>query len=146
MRPRWHILLGAILTAVVWLTAPQINPIYLVILFLSSFLMDFDHFLASSLNTKNWNLKKSFKYHDEKMKEEKKEIAKGIRKKSDFHIFHTLEFHFLVGLLTFVWVGFFYVFIGMVFHSLTDVIDLIRKGAFHRREFFFFKWFQNLLD
>ena len=55
-------------------------------------------------------------------------------------MFHTVEFHLLVGLLGLVWIGFFYIFIGMIFHSLLDVVDLTKRDTFYRREFFFFNW------
>ncbi|MBS3098803.1 hypothetical protein J4462_01175 [Candidatus Pacearchaeota archaeon] len=140
MYPRSHILFGAIFTLIIWYISPEISPLYLALIFLSSFLIDFDHYLSSVIKTKEYSLKKSFIYHNKKLEEEKREIARGIRKKSDFHLFHTIEFHVLVGLLGLFWSGFFYIFIGMIFHSLLDVIGLLSRGAFHRREYFFFEW------
>ena len=140
MLPRWHILFGAIFTVVLFYFAPQTNPIYIVLVFLSSFLIDFDHYIASLIKTKNPSLTHSLEYHRIKLIQEKKEIARGVRKKSDFHLFHTVEFHILVGLLSMFWAGFFYIFIGMIFHSLLDGFSLFSGGAFHRREFFFFNW------
>jgi len=143
MLPRWHIILGAGLTAVFWLASPNIPKIYLALVFLSSFLIDFDHYLASVFKTKDKSLRNSSEYHSKEQEIEKKEIAQGIRKKSDFHLFHTIEFHLLVGFLGILWIGFFYVFIGMLFHSLVDVFDLISRRAFHRREYFFFNWLRK---
>src|SRR3989344_8531698 len=121
MLPRWHILLGAIFTLVIWLFVPEISFLYLALLFLSSFLIDFDHYAASGIKTGKWGLKDSFQYHEKLGKEELKELKKGIRRKGDFHLFHTLEFHVIVGLLGILWAGFFFIFIGMFFHSLLDV-------------------------
>lgn len=140
MRPRWHILSGAIFTLLAWLYAPGTPLIFLALLFFSSFLIDFDHYLASFLITKKWSLKESFEYHRLKGIEEREEIKKGIKRRCDFHVFHTIEFHLLLGALSFIWVGFLYIFIGLVFHSLLDLIYLIKMKAFHRREFFFFNW------
>ncbi len=141
MLPKWHVLLGAIFTLLLWAVAPTINPIYLSLVFLSSFLIDFDHYLASALKSKRiLGLRDSFRYHDKKIKEEKADISAGIKKKGDFHLFHTIEFHVFVGLLGILFIPLFYIFIGMLFHSLLDVYDGLRKGWLHRREFFLSNW------
>jgi hypothetical protein len=143
MLPRWHIFLGAIFTALLWFFIPNISLIYLALVFLSSFLIDFDHYVASGLKTGRWKLGDSFEYHKKLVIQEKKEIAQGIRKKSDFHLFHTIEFHFLVGILSTIWSGFFFIFLGMIFHSLLDVISLLQGGAMHRREFLLTNWLRK---
>jgi len=143
MLPRWHIFFGAIFTFIIWMSSPQIALVNLALVFLSSFLIDFDHYIASVIKTKKYSLKKSFEYHDRLREQEKKEIARGIRKKSDFHLFHTIEFHALVGVLAIFFSPFFYIFMGMVFHSLLDVFSLVESGKFHRREYFFSNWLAN---
>jgi len=140
MLPRWHIILGAIFTAIVWAFIPTMPFVYLTLIFLASFLIDFDHYVNAAMENKSPSLKKAFDYHKKKHKEELRDLAKGIRKKGDFHLFHTIEFHAFVGFLGLVWAGFFYIFIGMLFHSLLDVSSLLFTGVFHRREFFFFNW------
>jgi hypothetical protein len=143
MYPRYHILLGAIFTALIWIVAPEISQLYLLLIFLSSFLIDFDHYVASVIKTKKYGLKDSFEYHRLVNLKTTRELKEGIRKKSDFHLFHTIEFHALIGLFGIFWSGFFYIFVGMIFHSLLDVIDLLRYKAFHRREYFFFNWWRK---
>ena len=140
MLPKWHILLGAIFTFIIWISSPEISLLYLSLIFFSSFLMDFDHYAVSVLKTGNISLFDSFDYHKKQTEIEDKEIKKGIRKKGDFHLFHTIEFHILIGLLMFLWTGFFYVFIGMIFHSMLDLISLIYAGKMHRREYFLLNW------
>lgn len=140
MFPRWHTLFGGIFTIILWFFVPSINWVYLVLLFLSSFLIDFDHYMASLIKTRRWRLKDSLEYHKEMLAREKEDKRKGIKKKSDFHLFHTIEFHFLIGLLGIFFASFFYIFIGMTFHSLLDVADLLFKKSLHTREFFFFNW------
>ncbi len=141
MLPRWHIFFGAIFTLVVFVMIPSLSWFYLTLIFLSSFLIDFDHYLVSAFRRgKVISLSDSLKYHDELGIKERAEINKGIKRKGDFHIFHTIEFHALIGLLGFFWVGFFYIFIGMFFHSLLDVYTGLRDGWLHKREFFFFNW------
>jgi hypothetical protein len=143
MLPRWHILYGAVFTLVIYLASPSIPPIYFLLLFFSSFLIDFDHYVCFFLNTGKLSLKESFKYHDELMKIEDDEASKGIRRRGDFHLFHTLEFQILIGLLSFVWIGFFYIFIGLIFHTLIDMLHLLRIDRFYRKEFFFFSWLRR---
>lgn len=140
MSPKWHILFGAIFTIILWLSIPELNWFFLVLIFFSSFLIDLDHYIASGIKTGKWSLKNSLEYHKKLIAKEKEDLKKGIKRKFDFHFFHTLEFHFLIGLASILWTGFFYIFVGMVFHSLLDVADLVYRGALSRREFFFFNW------
>ena len=143
MLPIWHMSIGLAFTILVWLAIPQIPFLYLILIFLSSVLIDFDHYAVSVSKTGSISIRKSFDYHNKKRIEEKRDISKGIKKRGDFHIFHTMEFHFLIGLLSLFWIGFFYIFIGMIFHSFLDLIDLIIKKRFHRREYFFFNWIRK---
>ena len=141
MLPRWHVIWGVVFTGVLYFAAPNISWFYLGLVFFSSFLIDFDHYCASCINRKKvLSLKESFSYHEDVLKRETRDIAKGIKRKGDFHPFHTLEFHALVGLLGIVWFGFFFIFLGMFFHSLLDVVYLAKSEKLHVREFFFFNW------
>lgn len=140
MLPRWHILLGAIFTGVLWYLAPNMGLINLSLVFLASFLIDFDHYIQAARITGSWSLRDALKYHDDQAKIIQRERAKGIRKRGDFHLFHTLEFHALIGFLGIFWSPLFFVFVGMTFHSLLDVIYLANNGYMYRREYFFFNW------
>ncbi len=143
MLPRWHILLGAIFTLIFWLVAPETSKIYLAFLFLSSFLIDFDHYVCAVHKGRSASLNKAVDYHKEDQKIAEGEYKKGIRRKGDFHLFHTVEFHLFVGILGLFWNIFFYIFIGMVFHSLIDVYDMAKGDKLYRREFFFFNWLRE---
>ena len=140
MLPRWHIFFGAIFTIIIWIAAPQTNLIYIALIFLSSFLIDFDHYLNVAIKTRKVRLKHALEYHKHLGKIEESENKKGLRKRGDFHIFHTIEFHLLIAILAFLWTPFFYIFIGMIFHSLLDLFWLLLHDRFYRREFFFFNW------
>ncbi len=140
MLPRWHILFGAIFSLLVWLASPQINPLYIFLIFFSSFLMDFDHYLCSAFKTKKLGIFHSFEYHKEMAMLRRKEKNQGIKRRGDFHLFHTIEFHILIGLLSFIWLGFFYIFLGMIFHSLLDIYSSLYDGFMYRREFFLTAW------
>lgn len=140
MLPRWHIVWGAVFTLLIWIVNPETPYVYLGLLFLASFLIDFDHYLSSVIKTGKIGLIHSLEYHRKMQITEEKERKKGIREKGDFHLFHTVEFLALVGFLGLAWTGFFYIFVGMMFHSLLDVIWLLKNDFFYRREYFFFNW------
>lgn len=140
MLPRWHILYGLLFTFLLAAVAPGVHPTYLLMVFLASVFIDFDHYLACVHKTSKIGLFHSFEYHRKTGEQMRAQEKKGLKPKSDFHLFHTLEFHTVIGLLGMVWVGFFYLFMGMVFHSLLDIIDGVQRRTLHRREYFFFKW------
>lgn len=140
MLPRWHIILGALFTLLLWFVAPNIGWVNLLLVFFASFLIDFDHYAASVMKSGKIGLFHSFEYHKKLNAQGDKEKARGIKIKGDFHLFHTLEFHLLVALLGIFWTPFFYIFVGMVFHSLLDIISMMYMGVMYRREFFFFNW------
>jgi len=143
MLPRYHLLLGAIFTLTVWVSAPLINPIYLATLFLSTVFMDLDHYYNAVKKTKKWSLRCAFDYHHEQKKITDNEKKAGIRIKGDFHLFHTVEFHLLIGILGAFILPFLFIFIGMVFHSILDLIWTLHEGVFYRREYFLFNWLRN---
>ena len=140
MLPRGHVLLGTIFTLIFWIVLPETGLLFLALVFLSSFLIDFDHYAASVLKMRELSLKRSFVYHKVMQRAEEKERARGIRRRGDFHLFHTIEFHIAILGLGYLWVGFFYIFAGMVFHSLVDLIYLIRLDRLYRREYIFIAW------
>lgn len=140
MLPRWHLALGALFVVVIWLFYPQTDLFLLGLVLFASVFIDFDHYVNAVKNNKSLSLIRAFDYHKIKGKEELLENKKGIRRKGDFHVFHTVEFHVLIGLLGFLWVGFFYLFIGMIFHSMLDIFSLLYGDRMYRREYFLFNW------
>ena len=140
MLPRWHILYGFLFTLLLAFVAPGVHWGYLSLVFLASIFIDFDHYLACVHKTGKIGLFQAFEYHRQQGAVMRAYEKKGLKPKSDFHLFHTIEFHAFIGLLGVLWVGFFYLFIGMIFHSLLDVLDGVLKNTLHRREYFFFSW------
>jgi hypothetical protein len=110
---------------------------------LSSFLIDFDHYVCAVKKTGKFSFSSALNYHKELGKKINNDKKKGVRKKYDFHLFHTLEFHLLIGILGIFWPAFFFIFIGMVFHSMLDIFYGIQKDVLHTREFFFFNWLRK---
>lgn len=113
MLPKWHILSGAILSLFIYLFFNA--PLNSLIVLLASVFIDADHYLFYVEKMKDWNLKNSYIWH--------KKLPK--HHKPIMHIFHTLEFLFLVFILVYFWQGFFFVLVGMLFHSIMDVLEMI---------------------
>lgn len=140
MLPRWHVLLGAIFTLLLWIASPGISLFYLALVFLASIFIDLDHYLVAVHKNKSASLPQALDYYKEQQKLEIKLHKKGIRTKGHFFLFHTLEFHLLIAVLGVFFTPFFYIFLGMLFHSLLDVLDMLQKGRIYRREFFLTSW------
>ena len=145
MLPRWHILLGFVFSIIFWFIFKKTELLYISLVFLSSIFIDLDHYLNALFKIRSISLRKAFEYHKVLGEIEKYEQKRGIRRKSDFEIFHTLEFHLLVLLLSFAWIGFLYLFIGMLFHSMLDIIDMSIKGRLYTRELLLFNWIRGKL-
>ena len=142
MLPRWHIFWGLILSIFIWFFYPEIKLLYLLLLFLASFLIDFDHYIVAVKNTKSLSLQKAFNYFtllgtNELNRKKKK------RKKDPLMIFHTVEFHLLVLAIGFLEETFLFIFLGMFFHSLLDIIWLIKNDRLHKREYFLINWLRD---
>lgn len=146
MLPRWHILLGALFSILIAVFMPEIPFYSLVLVFLSSFLIDFDHYMCAVFKTKKISLLRAFEYHEKEGFKMMEMHKRGIRKKGDFHIFHTIEFHILVAILGIFFVPFLYIFIGMTFHSLLDVFYLLNEDMLYTREFFLFNWLREKIN
>tara|TARA_Y100000310_G_C20446576_1_gene698715 strand:+ start:429 stop:860 length:432 start_codon:yes stop_codon:yes gene_type:complete len=135
MLPRWHIFFGAIFTTIIWVIAPETKLFYLSLVFLSSFLIDFDHYLVVFTNTKKISLNNALKYYGNLSNQKSLKREKG-----HFYIFHTLEFHILILILSLTRIEFFYIFIGMIFHSFLDIYWMIKNDRIYSREFLLTNW------
>lgn len=143
MYPRWHILLGAVFTLILYFLVPGITWYSLALVFLSSFLIDFDHYVSAVMATGNINPINAVKHHYERGRKMLVDHRKGIRKRGYFHPFHTLEFHALIFIIGIFFSPFVYIFIGMAFHTLLDFVELSSKDMVYHKEFFFFNWLKN---
>lgn len=127
MLPKTHMIYGALFSILLFLF--KVDPNYCILVFFASFLIDFDHYSWYVIRKKDISLKKAY-YH----------LKDNVKKKLTLMIFHTIEFHIFVLLLSYFWIGFFYIFIGMLFHSLLDLIDLYSINEIKFREFFLIKY------
>lgn len=143
MLPRWHIIYGLLFVIVLALLAPGISWVYLALVLFAAVMIDLDHYLCFFWNTKKISMRHAFEYHKKQGQELLAAERRGHKPRSDFHFFHTIEFHLLVAGIGLVWIPAFYLFIGMVFHSLLDIFSLVTTKTMHRREYFFCKWLQR---
>lgn len=120
-----HIILGAIFAIVLFLIYPSLGLIPVSIIFISSVLIDVDHYVYYGLKEKDWNLKRIYKRCMDRT-HRFRSLPREKRNKTFCGIFflHGIEILMLVFLFSFIWNPyFFYIFIGLSFHLLLDIVD-----------------------
>ena len=131
MYPQQHFLINLILSLFLLLVFP---PTYVLIFFLASFLIDFDHYLYYIFEEKDFSLKRAYKWFAIK-KEALKKMPEKERKihKRWFLVFHGVEGLALVLLLSKLFYPFLFVFIGMLAHNIEDLFEEIPLGIAERK-------------
>lgn len=127
MYPKSHIMLGIIFVVILYCLFPRIGILNLWIIFLSSVLIDVDHYIVYVKRKRKLGLMGAFLWYDKRIKN---------KKECGFHFLHTVEIHVFIFILAFFWHILFLVFIGIMFHSITDFIEIGPKG----REYFLIRW------
>ncbi len=124
MLPKTHAIAGGIFSILIYFIF-QISLFNAFLIFLASFLIDFDHSVWYICRKKDFSLKKAYN------------LLKSIEKppKPIMVIFHTIEFLLFMFILSFFFEPFLFLLIGMLFHSVLDIIDLEYRGIFNYREF-----------
>ncbi len=139
MLPKWHIFWGLILAGIFKLAVPSTTYISLFLLWFASVFIDFDHYLVSAIKTRNWSpiqaVKRNYSLRNRIVSSRRK---RGACEKGDFHIFHTIEAHLIIGIVSIFLPIVFFAFIGMVFHSFLDIIWMVKNDILESREFFLF--------
>ncbi len=127
MLPKYHIIIGAITTLIIS-SIFTITPLQALIIFLSSFLIDVDHYFLYIFKTKDLSLKKSIKYFF-KRREEWLSLPLSERKKRKLaiFIFHGVEFWGLLAILAIYFPIIWFVLIGILIHMILDYIDILYK-------------------
>jgi len=127
MRPKWHILIGAFVSLILFFVF-DIGLFYSSIVFLASFLIDVDHYLYYLYKKKDFSLKNSYNYFIEKEKEgfSMSKKSRDEHKRTQF-IFHGIEFWLLLYLLGNFSVIFYFILLGIGIHMVLDYIDLYKK-------------------
>jgi len=88
-----------------------------LVIFLSSVLIDFDHYLFFVWRKRDISLRNAYKYYIE--------APKGKEGKPGMMIFHTAEFFIFVLFLSFANTLFLFVLMGMVIHIIIDIFGMI---------------------
>ncbi len=125
MFPKAHIIYGFLFSLFFYIIFPKTPLIYVFAIFISSFLIDFDHYLYYIFHKKDFSLKNSFVYFKKKInllkklpKNRRKKISRGI------YIFHGIESVFILLIMGhFLHKVFYFVSIGVLFHLVLDQID-----------------------
>jgi len=125
MIPKYHIIFGAILSLIIYLLFP-ITLFQTTIIFLSSFLIDFDHYLYYFLKTKDASLKNAEKYF---LKSKKYFLSLNPKERKNYKrhilIFHSIGFWIFLIFLSYFNKIFLFVLAGTMFHMFLDFIELI---------------------
>jgi len=125
MIPKHHIILGAITTLIIYLIFP-ITFMQTIIIFLSSFLIDFDHYLYYAFKKNNFNPIKSIKWFFTKRKKWLALSYKNRKKyKRPILIFHGIEFLITLFLFSYINQIFLFILIGILIHIFLDYLEII---------------------
>lgn len=136
MLPKEHIIYGLIFSILIYVFF-DISLVYTLVIFLSSFLIDIDHYLYYVYKTKNFSLKKANQWYFVNLKkfnkmtaEQKEGIYTGLCFLHGFEAMAILLFlYFISPAFNFA----IYVLIGFAFHQVLDAIDLyIRRYRFDK--------------
>ncbi|MFH1503334.1 MAG: hypothetical protein ABIE36_01610 [Candidatus Diapherotrites archaeon] len=124
MLPKYHIVLGFIFSIVLFLIFPSINLIGAGIIFLSSFLIDFDHYVYYIFKKRDLNLKRAYIWFIKKQ-EKLYSLSRKKRNKvpGEFFFLHGIEsllVLFILGIYLSSYI--FYILIGFALHLFSDII------------------------
>jgi len=135
MLPSKHILLGALASLLIYFIFPQIGFLGLIIIFLSSFLIDIDHYLQYVYIKGSLSLINSYKYHYKNMIIwSKLSRYEKLKIKSPIFIFHGIEFIIFLILLIFLDKIFLFILIGILIHLIFDLFHLYaNEGVLHSK-------------
>ncbi len=119
-----HIFFGFIFAIALFLLFPKIGFLGFSIIFLSSVLIDIDHYIYYIYEKKDFNLKNAYKCfiqidsYCRALPWKQRTNLKG-----QFYIFHGVELLLLLILLSFFFNFFIFIFTGFAFHLLLDLLD-----------------------
>lgn len=123
-----HLTLGLFLSLILLLLFPGLG-FGVLLIFLSSFLIDVDHYLYYVYNKRDWNLKRAYKWFIKRReafyKLPREEVGKY---KQIILVFHGIECWALIFLLSLVFNPVFLIFFGIMFHLLLDFTESLYYG------------------
>jgi hypothetical protein len=126
MLPKAHILLGIPFALVCLYLFPQIGLLGAGIIFLSSFLIDVDHYIYYVLAEKRLSLFKAYNWHFVN-RQRMKQLSRKERKKhkNEILFLHGLEPLIILYFLSFLWQSIIFIVVGFSFHLFVDILDHI---------------------
>ena len=144
MLVKYHIFIGFIFSIILFLIFHNITLIGAGIIFFSSFLIDFDHYIYYIIKKKDTNLINSINYFLRRRKDVKNMSIKE-RKKfySGFCFLHGIEILiilFIAGI--FISKYFLLIFIGFALHLALDIIEEVYNNARVDKISIIYDWFK----
>jgi len=131
MLPKYHVILSFLASLILYQF--NMNYIFLILFFLSSILIDFDHYLFYVIRKKNLSLVKAYHYCRYELEDK---LKKSGKKQELLIIFHTIESFAFLFILSLVYGLFWAVFFGSVFHMVLDIIHgSFKKSKKYKRAF-----------
>ncbi|OGJ15843.1 hypothetical protein A3K73_01605 [Candidatus Pacearchaeota archaeon RBG_13_36_9] len=127
MLPKTHIILGFLFAAAMFFVF-HIPLISASLIFFSSFLIDFDHYIYGAYKKKTLSFKKIYSFFIEH-RTKWRSLSYEQKKKSKYPIllFHGVEFILLIFLLSFKFNIFYFIFLGSLFHIFVDYIEVLSE-------------------
>jgi len=125
MLPKAHALFGVVFSLILYFIF-NIGLTNSLIVFLSSILIDVDHYLHYLISKRDSNLKNAF-YWNKKL---------PLRHKPIMHILHSVEFLVILAIFSFFFPILTFILLGFIFHSILDLIDMAAHKEIGGREFF----------
>lgn len=126
MFPSKHLILGIIFSAIVLFLFPQIGFMGFLLIILSTFFIDVDHYFLYVFKKKDLSLGNAYRWFVNGFK---KRIALPKKEKTKYKygilIFHGIEFWIILAFLALIHNFFLYIFIGVMFHIFLDFLALV---------------------
>jgi len=127
MFPKQHIIINLVISLILLFLLP---PLGVLIVFLSSFLIDVDHYLYYIILKKRLSLKSAYNWFSLKFYKSKKLSIEERRKhKQCILIFHGMEPIIILALLTKFFPILIYVILGIIIHLVEDLMIERKLGT-----------------
>ncbi len=128
MYPIYHFILTVIMSGFLF----PVLGWKLIFFWLGSFFIDIDHYWWYIIKFRDFNFKNAYNYSKDRTLKDTK-----------MHIFHTFEFWIILG----IWSMFsdygFAIFLGIIYHIILDMTDMIARKIWYSRTFSFFNWYYS---
>lgn len=130
MIPKYHIFFGFVFSSLLLIFVSKINFLGFILIFLSSFLIDADHYIYLAFKNRIFNPFKSVKYFfDKKEKYSKFSVEEKKKYYSGIYFLHGIEILIILLIMGYLVSSYFlFVFAGFAFHMLLDIIEQIYTG------------------